>query len=254
MRAAIAWSYDLLTEPEQRLFTRLAVFIGSFELEAAEEICGADLDTLQSLLDKSLLRRADDGRFFLLATTREYALEQLDASGERDRDPGSPRPLVLRARRRSRPPGRRASRRAHPTPAGSRQRRARPLLGARPRHRGRVAARRLAVLRVAGSGPAQRAQGAGTSARSRIPARSHPLQRADALAGFGITLAYSDTPDPARTALTEALTLYREAGDERNEARVLMRLGGVEIHLRLPGGDGQMDRAGAPDLRASRGP
>ena len=80
MRATIAWSYDLLSVSEQRLFTRLGVFIGSFELEAAEEVCGADLVTLQSLLDKSLLRRADDGRFFLLATTREYALEQFDAS------------------------------------------------------------------------------------------------------------------------------------------------------------------------------
>ena len=84
MRAAIAWSYDLLAEPEQRLFTRLAVFVGSFELEAAEEVCDADLDTLQSLLDKSLVRQAEDGRFFLLETTREYALEQFEASGEQD--------------------------------------------------------------------------------------------------------------------------------------------------------------------------
>jgi tetratricopeptide (TPR) repeat protein len=61
-------------------------------------------------------------------------------------------------------------------------------------------------------------------------------QRADTLAGFGIALAYSDTPDPARTALTEALTLYREAGDERNEALVLMRLGGVEFISGSPDG------------------
>ncbi|MBV9466165.1 MAG: winged helix-turn-helix domain-containing protein, partial [Solirubrobacterales bacterium] len=84
MRATIAWSYDLLSVSEQRLFTRLGVFIGSFELEAAEEVCGADLLTLQSLLDKSLLRRAEDGRFFLLTTTREYALEQFDASEDQD--------------------------------------------------------------------------------------------------------------------------------------------------------------------------
>src|SRR6516162_3435830 len=83
MRAAIAWSHDLLDEREQRAFTLLGTFIGSFELEAAEHVCGADLDTLGSLLDKSLLRRTEDGRFFLLATTREYALEQLDASSDR---------------------------------------------------------------------------------------------------------------------------------------------------------------------------
>ena len=76
-------------------------------------------------------------------------------------------------------------------------------------------------------------------------------ERAEALAGLGITLAYTDTHDPAREALTEALTLFREAGDERDEARVLMRLGGVEVFLRLARQDAQMVRAGAPDLRTS---
>ena len=84
MRATIAWSYDLLTRPEQRLLTRLAVFVGSFELEAAEQICDADLDAMRSLIDKSLVRHADNGRLFLLHTTREYALEQFDSSDEHD--------------------------------------------------------------------------------------------------------------------------------------------------------------------------
>ena len=84
MRATIAWSYDLLTRPEQRLLTRLAVFVGSFELEAAEQICDADLDAMRSLIDKSLVRHADNGRLFLLHTTREYALEQFASSDERD--------------------------------------------------------------------------------------------------------------------------------------------------------------------------
>ncbi|HEY4825331.1 MAG TPA: BTAD domain-containing putative transcriptional regulator, partial [Solirubrobacteraceae bacterium] len=84
MRATIAWSYDLLTRPEQRLLTRLAVFVGSFELEAAEQICDADLDAMRSLIDKSLVRHADNGRLFLLHTTREYALEQFESSDERD--------------------------------------------------------------------------------------------------------------------------------------------------------------------------
>src|SRR6201987_101338 len=84
MRATIAWSYGLLSEPEQRLLTRLAVFVGSFELEAAEQICDADLDTMRSLIDKSLVRHGDNGRLFLLHTTREYALEQFDSNEERD--------------------------------------------------------------------------------------------------------------------------------------------------------------------------
>src|SRR5437868_3611690 len=76
MRATIAWSYDLLTRPEQRLFTRLAVFVGSFELEAAEQICDADLDAMRSLIDKSLVRHADNGRLFPSHPTRESALQR----------------------------------------------------------------------------------------------------------------------------------------------------------------------------------
>ena len=82
MRATIGWSYDLLPEEEQALFRELGVFAGSFELEAAEAVCCADLDDLQSLIEKSLLRRDGHGRFFLLELTREYALEQLHAAGE----------------------------------------------------------------------------------------------------------------------------------------------------------------------------
>jgi predicted ATPase/DNA-binding SARP family transcriptional activator len=82
MRATIGWSYDLLPEGDQALFRRLGVFAGGFELEAAEAVCGAELDDLQSLIEKSLLRQQQDDRFFLLELTREYALEQLQASGE----------------------------------------------------------------------------------------------------------------------------------------------------------------------------
>jgi predicted ATPase len=85
MRATIGWSYDLLPEHEQALFRGLGVFAGSFELEAAEAVCGADLDDLQSLIEKSLLRRDGHGRFFLLELTREYALEQLGPAGETER-------------------------------------------------------------------------------------------------------------------------------------------------------------------------
>lgn len=86
LRATIAWSHDLLEPRETRLFARLAVFSGGCRLEAAEEIADADLDTLQSLLDKSLLRKRYDGdgttRFWMLETIREFALEQLVRSGD----------------------------------------------------------------------------------------------------------------------------------------------------------------------------
>ena len=76
LRATIEWSYDLLSEAEQQLFARLSVFAGGCTLEAAEEVCDADLDTLQSLVEKSLLRFSN-ARYWMLETIREYAGEQL---------------------------------------------------------------------------------------------------------------------------------------------------------------------------------
>jgi tetratricopeptide (TPR) repeat protein len=86
LRATIEWSYDLLTKDEQALFARVSVFAGGCTYEAAEQVCDADPDTLQSLLDKSLLRRRDDPseepRYWMLETIREYAGERLAHSGE----------------------------------------------------------------------------------------------------------------------------------------------------------------------------
>ena len=61
----------------------LAVFVGSCSLEAAEEVCDADLDVLASLVEKSLVRQ-EEGRLTMLETIREYAGEQLDESSEAD--------------------------------------------------------------------------------------------------------------------------------------------------------------------------
>jgi predicted ATPase len=93
LRAAIDWSYDLLTAAEQKLFRRLSVFVGGCTLEGAEAVCNTksdlDLDLLDgmaSLMDKSLAQEAEplngESRFVMLETIREYALEKLEASGE----------------------------------------------------------------------------------------------------------------------------------------------------------------------------
>jgi predicted ATPase/class 3 adenylate cyclase len=83
LRAAIDWSHELLAPHEQRLFARLAVFRGGCTLETGEKVADADLDTLQLLVEKSLLRHRDD-RFWMLETIREYAGERLETSGKAD--------------------------------------------------------------------------------------------------------------------------------------------------------------------------
>jgi predicted ATPase/class 3 adenylate cyclase len=83
LRATITWSHDLLSTDEQRLFARMAVFRGGCTLEAAEEVVDANLDALQSLVDKSLLRHSEE-RFWMLETIREYAHELLEETDDAD--------------------------------------------------------------------------------------------------------------------------------------------------------------------------
>ncbi len=93
LRSAIAWSYDLLSAEQQQLFRRLAIFVGSWTLEAATQMCLATnqparamLEELEALADKSLLRIEEqeegDLRFSMLQTLREYGLECLTVVGE----------------------------------------------------------------------------------------------------------------------------------------------------------------------------
>jgi predicted ATPase/DNA-binding SARP family transcriptional activator len=228
MRATIAWSYDLLTRPEQRLFTRLAVFVGSFELEAAEQICDADLDAMRSLIDKSLVRHAENGRFSLLHTTREYALEQFDSSDERDE---------IRARHA----------------------RWYFALGVADGDGPREGTDDLIQLRqdaanvglalawaldhdIAAALPLADALFTPWLGAGRIreleqwyeraladPTALSPGDRAKALAGLGYALGFLERLEQARAALIEALTLYRDLGDERGETLVVLRLAAAEF-------------------------
>jgi hypothetical protein len=94
MRAVVDWSYSLLSEDEQRSFRALGIFAGGFTVEAAaavasDSMTGIDaMDRLADLVAKSLVVADVSGakpRFRLLDTTRAYAIEKLDESGERDR-------------------------------------------------------------------------------------------------------------------------------------------------------------------------
>ena len=93
IRAAIAWSYDLLHPSERRLFTRMAVFAAPASLEAIEDVCGGEhdfevLSDLASLVDKSLIRRVDHDaggpRFTMLELLHEFAGEEFQAAADRD--------------------------------------------------------------------------------------------------------------------------------------------------------------------------
>jgi len=93
MRALIDWSHDLLSEQEQKLFRRVAIFVGGWMLEAAEAVCADEtlelldvVDLMGSLVEKSLVvADADEGeaRYRFLESTRAFALEKLAGSGER---------------------------------------------------------------------------------------------------------------------------------------------------------------------------
>ena len=233
MRATIGWSYDLLSEPEQRLFTRLAVFVGSFELEAAEQICDADLDGMRSLIDKSLVRHADNGRLFLLQTTREYALEQFDSSDERDE---------IHARHA------RWYFRLGVADDGHRREGTDDLIRLRQDAANAGLALAWALDHdIAAALPLADALFVPWLGAGRIrelmrwyeraladPTALSPGDRAKALAGLGYALVYLERLEPARAALIEALTLYRDAGDERGETLVLLRLGAAEFIAGAP--------------------
>ncbi|MEA2499035.1 MAG: hypothetical protein QOH26_1440 [Actinomycetota bacterium] len=81
LRSTIEWSYELLDEEEKTLFQDLSIFAGSFAVEGAEVVADARVDTLQSLVEKSLLRRWASGRLGMLQTIHEFALEGLKRSG-----------------------------------------------------------------------------------------------------------------------------------------------------------------------------
>lgn len=94
LQASVDWSHELLTEPERVLFRRAGAFMGGFDLDAAQAVCGDSdveryqtLDQLTLLIDKSLVVAEDSQfgiRYSMLETIRQYALEKLGESGDAD--------------------------------------------------------------------------------------------------------------------------------------------------------------------------
>jgi non-specific serine/threonine protein kinase len=252
LRAAVDWSYALLTDHEQRLFGRLAVFAGGFTLEAAEAVCadpdgpggggvaaGDVLDLLTRLADKSLVvaDAPPDGtaRYRLLETLRQYARQRLAAGGAGDavRRGHAAHYLAL-------------AEQAAPELEGPRQL---AWLGRLEAELGNLR-QALRWSRAAGGG-AERAEGAETGLRlaaalrpfwrlrgrhregrawleaalalpgaaARTPARAEALCAAGSFAGL---LGDGAT---ARTRLEASVALWRELGDARGLGRALAQLG-----------------------------
>lgn len=246
MRAGIAWSYDLLSPAEQAMFRRLGAFAGACTLAAAESVGQQDdrsdvLDLVSGLVDKSLLRRVVDGngeaRFTMLETIREYAVEQLVASGEEEAARGAHAVCY-----------RDLAERASPELRGPEQRRWREALEAE-----------LDDLRVAltwtlrdMAGPDdvdnglrlvgalwyfwfQRGltgEGRRWLTRALDRGQGQGLERAQALLGAG-TLAWRQGDcDTAHAYLDESMRLWQELGDTSNLAETLHVLGHVRFDQR----------------------
>jgi predicted ATPase len=240
LRSTLDWSFDLLTADEQAVFARLGVFAGTFDLPAAEAVCGsaaaahADpgppvLDTLGSLVDSSLVRPEIDGdepRFGLLETIRDYALERLRGRGDwQEAHDGhasyflafaEPTPAELQG------PGQLAWLARLETEHGN--------LGAAMSwlvEQGKLeAANQLSWTTwrfwwLHGHAEELASFGAVLARSEELP----PRQRALALSGTGFGLFAAGDPAGARPLMEQSLPLYRQAGDTLGAALIAGVLG-----------------------------
>ena len=235
LRAAIAWSHDLLDAGERALFARLSIFAGGCTFAAALEVAdtGAGiaidlLDGIDSLVQKSLLRQsdeqADEPRFTMLETIREFGLEQLTANPEEDGAVRAAhaaffRRLVDEALDRD---DEVLSYDALEMESGN-------LRAALDWHESSGDA--TTALKFAADlrwfwwvrGHLREGQ-ARLEAVLRKNLSAAPLLRANALSGLGVLLEATGDYNRAKACHEEALALYREAGDEPGIAEALENL------------------------------
>ena len=249
LRAAIAWSYDLLDSREQAVFTRLAVFRGGATVEAIESICQEQdapapsfvdpLEQVESLARQSLLVLDEDSllpRVQLLDTIREYALERLEQGGERDALVSRHAGYFLEL-----------AERAHDGLAGADQ--ADWLDALASEHDNVRAALDAFVERAAGNEAVRLAgalwqywwiRGHLTEGRERLRVvlaladrtAPPPALVARALDGAGALAEAQGDIEYAARCHEEALALWRRAEDPIGQARSLENLGLIELHDR----------------------
>ena len=266
LRAALEWSYELLSEAERALLRRLSVFVGNFTLEAAEEVCSGEgieeyevLDLLSQLVDKSLVvgEAEDEGqrRYGMLVSVRQYALEHLAEAGEAEETRlrhaehyvvlaeaaeagllGEDLELWLR-RVQGELGNLRAALSWSSAPEAARGRAeglGLRLAGALWRFWQRHDARQL---QAGGVRPVQVFEMEGLKEGRRWLERAlerdpggFPAFRAKALGGLGLILIFQQDYEGAMAALEEAITFYENLGDGSGAAIALGNLGYAVFH------------------------
>ena len=247
LRATITWSFELLSEPARTLFARLSMFVGGFNLEAAEAVAAGDglvqedvLDLLSSLIDKSLVALENSGeRYRLLETIREYAHERLRAAGEEAAVRERHFDWYLRLAERVEPS----------LLGGPQQKQALDLLEADHDNlrtalawsletpgRGDLALRMCGTLYRFWSrrGYWQEGYTWCMKALAQAPRSGDNAARAKVLLAAG-SVGNNVPGAETRVLLEDALTLSREAGDRNTEAMILNNLARVlDWHVELP--------------------
>ena len=223
LRATIAWSHELLSDDEQQLFARLAVFRGGCTLEAAEQVAYADIDTLQSLVDKSLLRHTR-GRFWMLETIREYATERREESSPGDELQRRLADFILTLAVEAEPHLRGRDQERWLTILQSERDNIRAALewaiAADPTLATQLVASLGRFWWVRGA-----AEGLGWAERALESPDLPPEMRAAALDTAGGSAWFVGDSERAHRFFEEALSLYRQLGDRAGEAKMLTRLG-----------------------------
>jgi predicted ATPase/transcriptional regulator with XRE-family HTH domain len=242
LRAAIDWSYNLLQPEEQRLFARLGVFLGGFDLDSAQAVSSFTnyqllLPLLQSLLDKSLIQptptSGDRPRYRLLELLREYALERLAANGEAPAARRAHAGYFLRlAEDAEREQQARATREAHGTGAQDWLARLerdhdnlRAALAWLTEFDGEAALRLAGALQPFWTTRGYYAEGRASIQAALDCAGCETLSRAKALvAAATLAQQQGDSADAARLA-EQALDIYRRLDDRPGIARALRAQG-----------------------------
>jgi predicted ATPase/class 3 adenylate cyclase len=233
LRATIDWSYELLSQDEQRTFAGLAVFTDGCALEPAEDVCGADLDTLQSLVERSLMRRTGD-RFWMLETIREFAnerLEELADEGEL-RERHARYFLALAEEAMPELTGSTQSVWFERLTTESGNMRAALTWGCTAPNRQELALRLAVALERFWSLRGQVAEGKAWFERALALGDAEPGTRGRALAAAADLARVSGDWPRARRLLDEGIAALREAGDVRAATLALIQLGLGHVHSR----------------------